>query len=249
MTAAELDDAGLLRADENVAISRYAVFVPVDELGESRPITIHAGAVIGRFAVVHGGTTIGVQAVVEDHTVVGQPELGYAVGRIHPGVGGGVHVAAGAVVRAGAVIYADVQVGVNTVVGHHCLLRTAVRVGADTQLGHHLTIERAARIGRDVRCSPGSHITSDTLLADRVFLGAGVRTINDKTLTWRDPSRRSVLAAPRFDFGAKVGSGSVVLASVTIGAHALVGAGSLVTRDIPAGALAYGHPARVQGRA
>lgn len=158
-------------------------------------------------------------------------------------------IGAGAVVRSGAILYADVQIRVNVLIGHHTLLRTGVQVGTETQLGHHLTVERATRIGRDVRCSPGSHITSSTVLVDRVFLGAGVRTINDKTLTWRDPHRKPTLAAPRFDTGAKVGSGSVVLAGVTVGEHALVGAGSLVTRDIPAGALAYGHPARVQGEA
>jgi acetyltransferase-like isoleucine patch superfamily enzyme len=147
------------------------------------------------------------------------------------------------VVRCGAVVYADVQIGVNTLIGHHTLLRTDVRVGAETQLGHHITVERATRIGRDVRCSPGSHITSSTVLANRVFLGAGVATINDKTLTWRDPHRQPALEAPRFGLGAKIGSGSTVLAGVTVGEHALVGAGSLVTHDIPAGALAYGCPA------
>ena len=247
MTVAELDHAGLLRADSNVAISRYAMFVPVDELGTARPIVIRSGAVIEPFAVVHGGTTIGEQARVEEHTVIGKPELGYAVGKIRPGVGGGTVIGAGATVRSGAVVYSEVGIGVNTLVGHHTLLRTAVQVGADTQLGHHLTVERETRIGRDVRCSPGSHITSSTVLADRVFLGAGVRTINDKTLTWRDPDREPTLAAPRFDTGAKVGSGCVVLAGVVIGERALVGAGSLVTRDVPPGMLAYGHPARVQG--
>jgi acetyltransferase-like isoleucine patch superfamily enzyme len=249
MTVAELDRAGLLRADPGAQISRFAVFVPADALGTARPVTIHAGAVVGPFAVVHGGTTVGEQARIEEHTVVGCPELGYAVGRIYPGTGGGTLIGAGAVVRGGAVVYADVQIGVNVLIGHHTLLRTGVQVGTETQLGHHLTVERATRIGRDVRCSPGSHITSSTVLADRVFLGAGVRTINDKTLTWRDPHRNPTLAAPRFDTGAKVGSGSVVLAGVTICEYALVGAGSLVTRDVPAGALAYGQPARVHREA
>jgi acetyltransferase-like isoleucine patch superfamily enzyme len=76
-----------------------------------------------------------------------------------------------------------------------------------------------------------------------------VRTINDKTLTWRHPHRKPSLAAPQFDTGAKIGSGTTVLAGVTVGEHALVGASSLVTRDIPPGALAYGCPARVQGEA
>ncbi|TCO61086.1 hypothetical protein [Actinocrispum wychmicini] len=249
LSAADLDRAGLLHADQNAVISRFTVFVPADELGTPRPVVVHSGAVLGPFAIIHGGTTIGEQARVEEHAVLGKPELGYAVGRIRPGAGGGTVIGAGVVVRAGAVVYADVQAGVNTLIGHHTLLRTAVQIGADSQLGHHITVERATRIGRDVRCSPGSHITSSTVLADRVFLGAGVRTINDKTLTWRDPHRQPRLAAPRFDTGAKIGSGSVVLAGVTIGEHALIGAASLVTHDIPPGALAYGHPARVQGTA
>lgn len=249
LTAVELDRVGLLQVERNVQISRFAIFVPGDALGTRRPVTIRAGAVIGAFAVVHGGTTVGEQARIEDHAVVGKPELGYAVGRIYPGAGDATVIGAGAVARCGAIVYAGVHLGVNTLVGHHTLLRTGVQVGAETQLGHHLTVERATRIGREVRCSPGSHITSATQIADRVFLGAGIRTINDKTLTWRDPDREPALAPPRFDTGAKVGSGSTVLAGVRIGEHALIGAGSLVTRDIPAGALAYGHPARVHGQA
>ena len=52
-----------------------------------------------------------------------------------------------------------------------------------------------------------------------------------------------------FGAGARVGSGSVILAGVSIGEHALVGAGSVVTRDIPARAVAFGNPARVRGTA
>jgi acetyltransferase-like isoleucine patch superfamily enzyme len=248
LTAVELDRAGLLTAEAGTQISRFAIFIPADELGILRPVAVQAGAVIGAFAVIYGGTTVGERSRIEEHAVAGKPELGYAVGQTYAGTGGRTVIAAGAVVRSGAIVYADVHLGMNAVVGHHTMLRTGARVGTETQLGHHLTIERATRIGRDVRCSPGSHITSATQIADRVFLGAGVRTINDKTLTWRDPRRKPELMAPRFDTGAKVGSGCTVLAAVIIGERALVGAGSVVTRDIPPGALAYGCPARVVRR-
>jgi len=220
--------------------------VPADAEGAVRQVEIGPGCRIGAFAVVHGGTVLRGGAVIEEHAIVGMPELGYAVGHVYPGAGAGTTVGEDAVVRAGAVVYAGAGIGAGTVIGHHTLLRSFVTVGEGTQLGHSLTIERAARIGAGVRCSPGSHITSSCVLADRVFLGAGVRTVNDRELIWRDPGREPELVPPRFERGARVGSGSTVLAGVTIGERALVGAGSVVTRDIPAGVVAYGVPARVR---
>lgn len=249
MTRPELDRAGLLHAEPGVHISRFAIFIPADALGDLRPIIVRSGAAIGAGAVIHGGTVLAEQSHVEEHAVVGKPELGYAVGRIYPGAGAGTLIGAGTVLRSGATVYAAVQLSVNVVVGHNTLLRTAVEVGAETQLGHFLSIERQVRIGQEVRCSPGSHITSATVLAAQVFLGAGVRTINDRTLTWHDSHRKPELIPPRFDTGARIGSGCVVLGGITVGEHALVGAGSLITRDIPAGALAFGQPARVRGEA
>lgn len=243
-----LAKSGFLLAASGTRVSPYAVFVPTDEHGVVRPIEVGPRCSIGAYAVVCGGTALRENARVEEHALVGAPERGYAVGQIYPGAGGSTIIGAGAVVRSGAVIYAGAEVGNGTVIGHHTLLRSFVTVGPGSQLGHHLTVERACSIGTQVRCSPGSHITSSCVLSDRVFLGAGVRTINDRELIWRDPDREPELVAPRFERGARVGSGSVILAGVTIGEDALVGAGSVVTRDIPPGAAAYGVPARVRHR-
>lgn len=106
MTVAELDRAGLLYAEEGARISRFAIFVAIDETGEVRPVIVGHGAMIGPFAVVHGGTTLLEHARVEDRVVVGQPELGYAVGGTYSGIGGETVIGAGAVLRAGAIVYA-----------------------------------------------------------------------------------------------------------------------------------------------
>jgi acetyltransferase-like isoleucine patch superfamily enzyme len=248
VTAAKLARAGLLLLGERVSVDTTAVFAPADEQGMVRPIEIATGCRIGAHTVICGGAHLGEGTRIEEGVIVGKPETGYAVGHVYPGAGTDSVIGPEVTLRAGAIVYAGVHIGGSTVIGHHTLLRSFVTVGADTQLGHNLTVERATRIGDGVRCSPGSHITSSCVLADAVFLGAGIRTINDRELIWREADREPELVPPRFAHGAKVGSGSTILAGVLIGEHALVGAGSVVTRDVPAGATAYGVPARVRGR-
>jgi acetyltransferase-like isoleucine patch superfamily enzyme len=45
--------------------------------------------------------------------------------------------------------------------------------------------------------------------------------------------------------GASIGSGSTILANVTVGENAIVGAGSVVTKNVPADSVVAGNPARI----
>ena len=45
--------------------------------------------------------------------------------------------------------------------------------------------------------------------------------------------------------GASIGSGSTILANITIGERAIVGAGSVVTKDVPANHIVAGNPAKI----
>jgi bifunctional UDP-N-acetylglucosamine pyrophosphorylase/glucosamine-1-phosphate N-acetyltransferase len=47
--------------------------------------------------------------------------------------------------------------------------------------------------------------------------------------------------------GAFIGSDTMLVAPVRVGAGAKIGAGSVVTHDVPPGSVAYGVPARVKG--
>ena len=70
----------------------------------------------------------------------------------------------------------------------------------------------------------------------------------------RSPTRCAAGRASGLEFGRPihigrnvwVGGGAIILPGVTVSDDALIGAGSVVTRDMPAGATAFGNPARVR---
>jgi len=93
-----------------------------------------------------------------------------------------------------------------------------------------------SQIGPGTVISHFSYV-GDATVGENVNLGAGIVTCN---FDGKQKHRTTIEA------GAFVGSGTMLVAPVRIGAGARIGAGSVVTHDIPAGALAYGVPARVK---
>lgn len=84
---------------------------------------------------------------------------------------------------------------------------------------------RETRIGKDVHLVMGA------------ALGGG--------RDWReDPNQDGF---PVVGDGCWISAGAKVLGRIDIGAHALIGPNALVMRSVPAGAIAYGNPARVIG--
>jgi len=88
----------------------------------------------------------------------------------------------------------------------------------------------------------------EVTIGDRTQIGPGVQILA------ADHPRDAAGRASGLEFGRPVrigrnvwiGAGAIILPGVSIGDDALIGAGSVVTRDVPAGATAFGNPARVQ---
>ena len=120
-------------------------------------------------------------------------------------------------------------------VGPFSNLREGTRVEARARVGTSVEV-KGSRIGSETRVHHFSYI-GDADLGSRVNVGAGTVTCNfDGTEKHRT----------RIGDGAFIGSGTMLVAPVDIGANARTGAGAVVTRDVPDGTLVLGVPAQAR---
>jgi UDP-2-acetamido-3-amino-2,3-dideoxy-glucuronate N-acetyltransferase len=147
----------------------------------------------------------------------------------------------------------DVDFGENVVVSPFTNLY-GCRIGDETRIGPFVEIQRDAVVGTRCKIQSHSFICSGVELADEVFVGHGTLFINDKfpraTTEGGDLKTDAdwVLLRTVVERGASLGSGSVILGGVRIGAGALVGAGAVVTHDVAPGETVAGVPARARTR-
>ena len=150
-------------------------------------------------------------------------------------------------------IESGVAIGSGTLIHPFCVIRSGVRIGRGCEVGPfaHLregtVLADGAEIGDFVetkKAAIGRHSKAKHLayLGD-VTIGAGVN-IGAGTIVANYDGRAKHHTVVKD--GAFIGSGSVLVAPVTVGKGATTGAGAVVTRgcDVPDGAVVVGVPAR-----
>lgn len=85
-------------------------------------------------------------------------------------------------------------------------------------------------------------------IGDYVSISAGVQIYSHHTVAWSTSLGQAPVEhrSTRIGSGVYIGPGSIVQMGVEIGDRAVIGALSLVNKPIPAGARAWGTPARIQ---
>jgi acetyltransferase-like isoleucine patch superfamily enzyme len=144
----------------------------------------------------------------------------------------------------------DVKLGQNVRLSRFINLY-GCEVGDETKIGAFVEIQKNATVGKRCKISSHTFICEGVVIEDNVFIGHGVRFINDSypRATTPDGSMQTEadwkVERTVVKKGASIGSGATILSRISIGESAIVGAGAVVTKDVPANSIVAGNPARV----
>lgn len=212
-TRADLAMAGLILQDR-ILDKLYTAGVSIPEPDR---VYIEPGVRIGADTIIWGGSYLRRGAVIGRGCTIG-PHADITGGRIADEV---------------TVRYAvldDVTVGQGTTIGPYAHLRGGAKVGAKARIGNFVEVKHST-LADGVKASHLSYL-GDATIGQRTNIGAGTITCNYDGVG-KHPT----------DIGADVfvGSDSILVAPVTIGAGSLIAAGSVITEDVPAGHMAFGR--------
>jgi bifunctional UDP-N-acetylglucosamine pyrophosphorylase/glucosamine-1-phosphate N-acetyltransferase len=155
-------------------------------------------------------THVGRDAEVEPHVVFGP----------------GVTVETGALIRAFSHLE-GCHVGAGAVVGPYARLRPGTELANNARIGNFVEIKNA-EIGEGAKVNHLSYI-GDATIGEAANIGAGTVTCNYDGVS----KHRTTIGARAF-----IGSDTMLVAPVSVGAEAMTATGSVITADVPDGALA-----------
>jgi bifunctional UDP-N-acetylglucosamine pyrophosphorylase/glucosamine-1-phosphate N-acetyltransferase len=178
-------------------------------------VTLGQDTILWPGTYLHGSTQIGTGCVIGPNTIVIDTKVGD-----------------GCTLLASVLEYALLEDHVE--MGPYCHLRKGAHLSTGVHMGNFGEVKNST-LGPGAKMGHFSYMGDATVGAD-VNIGAGTITCNYDG-THKYPTE--------IGEGAFIGSDTMLVAPVKVGAGAKTGAGTVVTKDIPPHSLAVGVPARV----
>ena len=184
---------------------------------------VSAEAQVGRDSIIHPNVTIEGKSIIGEGCVI-RAGVRITNSRLGDGV----------VVKDHSVIV-DSEVGANCSVGPFAHLRMNAFLEDKAAVGNFVEVKKS----RLKRGTKAMHLTylGDATIGERTNIGAGTVTCNFDGINKHETI---------IEDDVKVGSDTMLVAPVRVGARSVTGAGSVVTKDVPPDSLVAGVPAEVK---
>ncbi len=243
-----LTDAVTLAAREGRRVACFPLVDPAEAWGVNnrRELSDVHRRLLDRHldALMTAGVTIlePTRASIEPTVEIGRDAIVHA----DVSISGATVIGDGATIHQGAWIR-DCEIGSQVEILPYCVLEGAriergARIGPFARLRPQTTIGEGARIGNFVEvknsnvgpAARANHLAylGDATVGEHANVGAGVVTCNYDGVA-KHPTEIGA--------GAFIGSDTMLVAPVTVGAGAQTAAGSIITKDVPPGALGVGR--------
>ncbi len=234
-------------------ISKTAV-VKTSHIGKNTTIkdfvVIEADVQLGSNVIIHPHVTIESGIVIGDDVEIFP---GAYIGKVPKGAGvtqrklefnRKLFIHENCSIGPNSVIYYDVEIGRNTLIGDNASIREKVKIGEFCILSRGVTVNYNTRIGKGTKIMDLTHITGNCEIGDDVFISVLVATTNDRAIGKLGYEEERI-QGPRISNKVAIGAGANILPGVHIGEGSVIAAASVVNKDVPAGKMVAGNPARI----
>lgn len=209
-------------------------------------VTINDNVIIHPNVVIYPGVTIGSGSEIFPGAFLGKEPKGAGATARKPDFNKKIIIGSNCSIGPNSVIYYDVVIGNNTLLGDGASIREKCQIGSYCIISRYVTINYATTIGDRTKIMDGTHITGKAQIGDDVFISVLVGTTNDNIV--RAGYEEDRILGPTIENHVVVGVGASFLPAVRIGAGATVAAGAVVTRNVETNTLVAGMPARLVRR-
>jgi bifunctional UDP-N-acetylglucosamine pyrophosphorylase/glucosamine-1-phosphate N-acetyltransferase len=186
-----------------------------------------------------------------------------------------VYISPEAEIGRDTVIHPDVTIEGQTVVGENCVIRSGARI-TNSRLGDNVTVKDHSiivdsEVNSNCSVGPFAHLRMNAVLEEKATVGNFVEVKKSRLKRGTKAMHLTYLGdatiGERTNIGAgtvtcnydgkhkhetvieddvKIGSDTMLVAPVRVGARSVTGAGSVVTKDVPPDSLVAGVPAKVK---
>lgn len=220
----------------NVTIGEFVIIRPGVHVGN--------GVLIHPYVLINENVTIGDNVEIFSGAVIGKEPKGAGALARQPKFEKKLIIGPSCSIGPHAVLFYDIEIGKNTLVGDGASIREQCRIGSQCIISRYVTINYNTIIGDRTKIMDLTHVTGNCVIGNDVFISITVGMTNDN-LIGKGGYEEGKIKGPRIHDNAVVGAGATLLPGVVIGTKSVVGAGSVVTRDVPPGSVVMGIPARV----